>query len=339
MGYYHDGMPSLRIGLIGYGSWARSAYVPALRADPRAEIVAAAAPSARTQARIREELGAEVAVFDDYQTLLDGAPVDAVLIGVQNSVHENAIRAALRAGIPLLYEPPICTRPDRIRALLKEIVAAPQVTHADLELSYLPVLRRAAELLAAGAIGSPRTASITLKGEWDPTAKAELCLTHELAPWYVDPLNRLLDRRPSRVLVLDGRGRSGRMQPYAIAHFDYDGVWGTFNVNLAQAGDLHISAELQASEGEVMIDPVRGALRWRTRADPEWRSESVPAIQPHASWAGMHECVRAFLDSIESGRSSQSGSETIAALHMIGLAAEESVDSGTWARVPEPAEL
>ena len=47
---------NLRVGLIGYGSWTRMAYVPALRQDGRARIVSAAAPSAATQQRIHAEL-------------------------------------------------------------------------------------------------------------------------------------------------------------------------------------------------------------------------------------------------------------------------------------------
>ena len=47
---------NLRVGLIGYGSWTRMAYVPALRQDGRARIVSAAAPSAATQQRIRPML-------------------------------------------------------------------------------------------------------------------------------------------------------------------------------------------------------------------------------------------------------------------------------------------
>ena len=50
---------TLRIGLIGYGSWTRMAYIPALQRDGRAQIVSAAAPSAATQQRIASELGAE----------------------------------------------------------------------------------------------------------------------------------------------------------------------------------------------------------------------------------------------------------------------------------------
>jgi len=50
-------MAQLRVGLIGYGTWEREAYVSALRRDCHARIVSAAALSEGTRKRIRQELG------------------------------------------------------------------------------------------------------------------------------------------------------------------------------------------------------------------------------------------------------------------------------------------
>ena len=35
----------IKIGIIGYGSWVKAAYIPALRHDGRAEVVAISARS------------------------------------------------------------------------------------------------------------------------------------------------------------------------------------------------------------------------------------------------------------------------------------------------------
>ncbi len=105
---------NLRIGLIGYGGWTRMAYVPALGRDGRAKIVSAAAPSAATQERIRSELGSDVAVFANAEDLLSGPPVDAVFIAVSDAAHEEARGAALEAGAPMFYEPPLASRRDQV---------------------------------------------------------------------------------------------------------------------------------------------------------------------------------------------------------------------------------
>jgi predicted dehydrogenase len=260
-------------------------------------------------------------------------------MAVPDSVHEPTIRAALDSGVPFLYEPPVADQADRVRPLLRDLLAAPQVTHADLELAYLPVLLRLRELVAAGEVGEPQTASIRLHAAWTSTANTALGLVYHLAPWYLEALDRAVGARPSRILVLDGRGTPGRMQTYATAILDYAGVWGTFQANLAAAGYLQIELEVNGAGGDVAADLLKGQLRVRTSRHPHWRLESVSALGPEASWPGMHECVRAFLDAVESGEPSQVGPETVAAQHLAGLAAEASMDSGGWAAIPSVDEL
>ena len=332
-------MAELRVGLIGYGGWARTAYVPALRLDGRAAIVAAAAPSAETRERVQADLGPELAVYESHVALLGGADIDAALIAVPNPMHEATVRAALDAGVPFLYEPPVAGRAERVRPMLRDLLAAPQITHADLELGYLPVLARLRELVAAGDVGEPQTVGIRLHAAWGSSTDAELGGVFHLAPWYLDALDHAVGSHPSRVLVLDGRGRPGRMQAYAIAILDYAGVWGPFQMNLAAAGDLQTELEVNGADGDVVADLMEGELRVRTRQQPHWRTETVPALQPHAGWPGMHECVRAFLDAVESGETSPTGPETLAAHHLTGLAAEASMDSGGWAAISPVDEL
>ena len=62
-------------------------------------------------------------------------------------------------------------------------------------------------------------------------------------------------------------------------------------------------------------------------------TETCPPIEPILGLPGMHECVRAFLDCIESGAEGEAGRHRVARLHRLGLAAERSRDTGTWVEV------
>ena len=137
----------MRIGLIGYGSWARTAYVPALRRDGRAHVVAVAARSASTRERAAVELGADVAVSEGPEELLNGPPVDAVMIAVPDPVHERALGAALDAGVAVFYEPPVAATRRAIPPMLARLLNARQVTQADLEIGFMPVVLRAAGVI------------------------------------------------------------------------------------------------------------------------------------------------------------------------------------------------
>lgn len=347
----------LRVGLIGYGSWTRMAYVPALNRDGRAQIVSAAAPSSSTQQRIRSELGPEIPVFSNAEELLNGPPVDAVFIAVSDAAHEEALSAALDAGVPMFYEPPLANQRNRIRPMVTRLLEAQQVTHADLEIGFIPVFLEAARRVRSGLIGQVNTASVRLQSNWGADPEADLSTLNHIAPWYVDTLNRILDATPSRVLILEGDELPGRAQRQCQGIYDYGGIWGTVQVNLNCVVDLETTVEVNGEEGDLIVDLFSGELRQRTRQQSEWSVEQVQESEPRAGWPGMNECVATFLDAVagaplQKTAPAASSNENIdairealgtgplpadaravAQLHMIGLAAEASKDSGGWAQI------
>ena len=346
-----------RVGLIGYGSWTRMAYVPALQRDGRAQIVSAAAPSTATQQRIRSELGSDTAVFSNAEELLSGSPVDAVFIAVSDAAHEEALTAALDSGVPIFYEPPLASQRQRIRPMVSRLLEAPQVTHADLEIGFIPVFVEAARRVRSGLIGQVHSASVRLQSSWGADPEADLSTLNHIAPWYVDTLNRILEATPSRVLLLEGDDLPGRAQQQCQGLYDYGGVWGTVQVNLNCVVDLETTVEVNGEDGDLVVDLFSGELRQRTRSQSDWSVEKVAESEPRAGWPGMNECVTVFIDAVageplrETSHDGVAASEvdalrealgtgpmpadarSVAQLHMVGLAAEASKDNGGWAEV------
>jgi predicted dehydrogenase len=241
--------------------------------------------------------------------------------------------------------------------MLNRLLHASQVTHADLEIGFIPAFVEAARRLRSGVIGQPRTARIRLQSNWGADPASDLSTMNHLAPWYVDALNRILGAKPTRVLVLDGDGQPGRAQRHCQGHFDYGNVWGTVQVNLGAVIDLHTTIEVNGDEGDLLVDIFSGELRQRTRGESDWSVERVAESEPRAGWPGMNECVTAFLDAVagEPLLDTTSAAPTVkdvdalraalgtgplaadapavAQLHLIGLAAEASKDSGGWAEI------
>jgi len=330
-------MVNLCVGLIGYGGWTRTAYVPALQRDGRAQIISAAAPSEATQQRIRSELGAGVDVYSSAAELLTGPPIDAVFVAVTDAAHEEAIGAALDAGVHVFYEPPLANERKRIRPMVKRLLDAPQVTHADLEIGFIPAFVEAVRRVQSGVLGQLRTVSVRLQCSWDANPEADLSTLNHIAPWYVDSLNRIVGGIPSRALILEGSGLPGRAQRQCQGIYDYGGVWGTVQVNLGSVIELETTVEANGDEGDLVVDLFSGALRQRTRENNEWTVEQISESEPRAGWPGMNECVTAFLDAV----AGESPSETlppadapaVAQLHLIGMAAEASKERGGWADI------
>lgn len=323
----------IRIGIIGYGSWVKSAYIPALKHDGRAEIVAIAARSEPTLKLIKESFGNSVEIFPDFRDLLKSPKIDAVMIAVPDSKHAEMISAALDSGKAVFYEPPIAHTRELIPEIIKKLITATQITHADLELALVPAIPKAALFIKEKAFGNIQSARIILNSNWGADPDQDINNIHRLSVWYTHVLNVLLDAKPNRVLIMDGYGTPGRRQSQSTGFYDYDGVWGEFKVNIDSVEALTIHVELIGSEGEMLINILTGELKSRTKANRAWETKYLPAIQPYADWPGMHESVTAFLDAIESKKPSYANADVVANLHLIGMAAEESKDTGHWAYV------
>ena len=333
----------IRIGLIGYGEWPRTAYVPAIRTDGRSTVTAVAAPSDATRQRAAAELGPEVALYPDGATLLAGGSVDAVMIAVSEAAHADAIGAALAAGVPTMYEPPLADTVAATPAMLTAFEKVTAPTHADIELSFLPAVARLTELVAAGRLGEPRQAVCRLSSNWG--ASGELSSAGHLAPWFIDPLDRVLGRTPDRVLTLDGSGNAAGAQPQCLTLLDYGGAWGGFQSNNGGAAQTRIDMQVVGSAGEATADLMSGEIRVRAEGAGErsgerisgndWVLEQHPPLQPVLGLPGMHESVRLFLDAVEAGSESAdaAGTARLARLFRLGLAAEESKRSGGWEAV------
>lgn len=329
----------IKIGIIGYGSWVKAAYIPALKHDGRAEMVAISAKSESTRRLIRESFGNTVEIFSDFKDLLKSSGIDAVMIAVPDSLHAEMISAAIDSGKALFYEPPIAHTRKLIPEVIKKLLNATQITHADLELALIPAVNKAARLIKEKVIGDIQNASIRLQSNWGPDPDQDINNIHRLSVWYIHVLNVLLEATPKRVLVMDGYGTPGRRQSQSMGFYDYDGVWGEFKLNIDSAEALKIKIEIIGSEGEILINLLTGELRLRTKASREWETKYFPAIQPYADWPGMHESITTFLDAVESKKPSYANANTVANLHLMGMAAEESKDTGQWAVVKESDDL
>ena len=103
-----DTTKKLRIGIIGAG-WIAEAHAIEYKQMPDVEIVAVAdLINGKAQAFIEQnELGDAVA-YPSHTALLEQAQVDAVSICTYNSTHAVCTIDALRAGVHVLLEKPMC---------------------------------------------------------------------------------------------------------------------------------------------------------------------------------------------------------------------------------------
>lgn len=328
-------MEKIKIGMIGFGKWVKSAYLPALEYDSRAEVVAITASSEETKKKAQHMLGESVIIYHDYQSLLDNADIDAVMMAVPDKVHQEILLACLQKKVPVFYEPPISLVRHQMPIMIDQLINAQCLSFAHLELGYHPIFQRIKSLIDKGIIGALQDVTITLHANWGADPDADLCLIDRMSCWYVDVLNRIIGTVPERVFLLEGNGESGRMQAQGIGIYDYNGVWGIFKADVGRKGKESIVVELTGEKGCIRADYFTGELTYvsGTKANHEDFVESCLPLEPYADYPAVRETVSVFLDNVTGQEPSLGNAYRVAQLSAIGLAIDESKDTGNWVKV------
>jgi predicted dehydrogenase/threonine dehydrogenase-like Zn-dependent dehydrogenase len=98
---------TVRVGLVGPGSFVRATHLPNLRADGAAPVVAVAARRGTVATDVARAVGGEAQAFTDWHRVVEHPDVDLVLIGTRHDSHAEIAAAALRAGKAVFVEKPL----------------------------------------------------------------------------------------------------------------------------------------------------------------------------------------------------------------------------------------
>jgi predicted dehydrogenase len=324
-----DTADPLRIGLIGFGNWAREAYVPVLHEQPGVRISAVAARTEATRERAREQFGPDTELYGGYEDLIEASDVDAVMIGLPSSLAAEAAGAAVQAGRHVFVEPPINGASDT-GGVLDLAERSDTVFHVDLELRYLPVVDALREMASEGRLGRLLVARVELVNDWfrhrTETEAQKGFDVFGLGTWYIDLLDAIFDQSPERVSVHGSYPRYDNLMELGTAVLEYpDTALGEWQINLS-GGGWELRLNLTGTEGQVEADLMSGIYRYRA-AGEAWRTVTVDASRPEHGFVGMRESVLAFLAAVRGETPSRSGPETYRRLHGTLAALTRSIDT------------
>ena len=299
----------VRIGLIGFGEWANTAYVPTFKTIDEAEVAGVSAPSSATQELARQEYGEAVTVTGDYHDLLDDDSVDAVMVAVPNAQHKEVALAALQEGKHVFLELPIALTEEDTEEVLDAAESTDRVVQFDFELRYHPVCRAVQAWLGRPDVGKPLSAAVELQCNWghgggeckEPSARDSFYVW--LGSWYLDLLDLLLDGpAPVSAKVTGGRAMNGPMLDHGHALVDYgNGAVGRFSHTIVSTSpEVRITGFLQCERGELLVDFENGTLRGHSLDGPI-PLEEHPAKQPVHGHGGLRESIESFVAAVTRG--------------------------------------
>ena len=110
----------LKIGFLGFGEWASSAYFPILSQRSDVQITAVSAMHKTTLNKCKKILGNSVQLFIGFEELLKNASIDIVFIALPPVISGNATELALKNKLHIFLEPPIKSNIDTLVQLNKK---------------------------------------------------------------------------------------------------------------------------------------------------------------------------------------------------------------------------
>lgn len=144
----------VRWAVVGSGGIARRT-VGDLRLCEDAQVVAVCSRDAARAQAFAAEHDLPLA-FGDFSALCTSDAVDALYIGTPHSTHFALASQALRAGKHVLCEKPLTMTADEARELGRLAEAQGVFLMEAMWMKFSPAMRKAMDLVAAGAIGEPR---------------------------------------------------------------------------------------------------------------------------------------------------------------------------------------
>ncbi len=110
-----------RIGVIGTGWWATRAHLPAIVANPDAELSAIADPAEENRSRAVAAFSPRRA-YGDHREMLAGEDLDGVVVAVPHTAHFDLAMDVLESGLHLMLEKPMVVESRDAARLLDESI-------------------------------------------------------------------------------------------------------------------------------------------------------------------------------------------------------------------------
>ena len=108
-----------RIGVVGAGWWSTRAHLPAIVANPDAELAAIAERVDSKRERAASAFG-PAAAYPNHRQMLENEDLDGVVIAVPHTAHFEVAMDALAAGAHLMLEKPMTVESRHAARLLEE---------------------------------------------------------------------------------------------------------------------------------------------------------------------------------------------------------------------------
>lgn len=350
----------MKIGIVG-ASFARAAYLPALRHIEDAEVVALASSRIESAQSAADEFGIGSA-YDDWQEMLDRHALDLVLIATPTDLHAPITLAALERGAHVLCEKPTAMDAAEARAMLDSAEVLGRVHMIDHELRFNPNRQRVAQMIGDGELGDIRHVNIANigaswanpagrpKGDWWSLAEhgggrlgANGSHQVDMLRWWLGPVRSVVGQAitvvPNRIDKRSGDTWTATADD--LSHFTLEmesGALAQVFMSGVAANNIGNLSQVFGSKGSIVLDNETERLMFARAGEP---FVDITVEDPNAALEGLNKGVwnvsvvgalRELTDAIREGRALRQGATFVDGLknQQVLDAVRQSTQSRRW---------
>jgi len=333
-------MQQIRLACVGLGAVFRSAHLPILKDDERIAVVAVADIQPEAVAGATEQLGC--AGTDDWRELLTEFEVDALLICTPHHLHTEPAIAALRAGKHVLVEKPMAPTVEECELMVAAAHKSDAVLMVAENYCYDPGLQKMKCLIEEGAIGQITGLRLLQAnpdfypppGHWRWSAQCgggvmlDPGVHHcALARWWGGEVKRVWAQLDYPTDI------DREVEDSAEAILDFGtGVFAHVAVNW-RSGANAFRYEIQGRKGVLLYDNYWDVQPARLRLVSSGSCQEFAMPSRHSPPESYQQEWDDFLVSVMEGKQAEyPGQQGLLDVAVV-VAAYESAQSGTWAKV------
>jgi predicted dehydrogenase len=145
----------VRIAIIGAGAVSDYHHVPAIRLDPRAQLVAVCDSSRELLEARRNDWQVDF-LTENFAEVCSHEEIDAVIVATPNDTHHAIAVAAAKHGKHVMCEKPLGLAAAEVREMYHVARDANVVHMTAFTYRFAPAMRYLRHLVVSGALGKPR---------------------------------------------------------------------------------------------------------------------------------------------------------------------------------------
>ncbi len=143
----------LRVGIIGTG-WIAESHIQSYKSQPDVEVVAMADLIPGKAEKFAERFGVEgVHFYPDHASMLDNEELDAVSVCTYNRTHAVCTIDALKHGVPVLLEKPMCVTIEEAVEIRKAEAESGKIVSVGFQPRFDDNMKMIKKIVQSGTLG------------------------------------------------------------------------------------------------------------------------------------------------------------------------------------------